>query len=108
MLLDRLRKGLLRLQGTYGVEFTDSVYYGAPFQALLTLVIEDLHQLYPAYIPPGRRYQFLQHLAVLDLQLQQVATQPTYLDNVANRHHLRQVLIAALDYTLQYSQSDAV
>ena len=104
ILLARLRKGLTRLQESVGVEFTDSVYYGAPHQALLTFVLDDLHQLYPEHVPPGRRYVFLQHLAILDLQLQVLATHPTYLAQVPNRRHLRQVVIEALEYALRLDE----
>ncbi|MBO0360642.1 hypothetical protein J0X19_21965 [Hymenobacter sp. BT186] len=71
-----------------------------PLQAFFTVLVEELHQLYPAHVPEGRRYLFLQHLAMLDTEVQTFVTTPNYLQAALNRHQLVQVALAALNFTL--------
>jgi hypothetical protein len=69
-------------------------------RAFFTVLVDNLHQLYPHQVPEGRRYHFLHYLAQLDEEVQRFSTTPNYLHVVANRHQLAQVAVTALDYAL--------
>ena len=97
----RLRRNLERLQRLH---FLPAMEFGElELLEILAATIEDLHTLYPTYIPETRQYALLQQLAVLDLIQESQLKDTFFLTIPANWYSTQQALLQAVEFALVHA-----
>ena len=108
LLSARLRRNQERLQQ---LRFLPAVEFNElELLEILAATIEDLHSLYPAYIPEAYQYDLLQQLALLDLIQESLLQDSFYLTIPVNWQFTQQTLQQAIEFAATHAvqpQADA-